>query len=96
MDTLEKISRSNLDPNEFWYVVAVIAICLLLVFFALTIYFLKRFLDDEKDDKKDMKDNLKKLTDIVTRMEENQKTDRRDINKNSDDIEELRRKRRTN
>ena len=95
MDTLEKISKSNLDPNQFWYVVAVIAVALMLLFFGLTIYFLKRFLDDEKDDKKAMQDNLIKLTDLVTRMDANQKIDRRDINKNTDDIDELRRRRRS-
>ena len=96
METLEKLSKASVDQSEFWYVVAIIAVSLMLIFFALTIYFLKRFLDDEKEDKKDMKENLIKLTDIVTRMQENQKIDRRDINKNTDDIDELRKRRRGN
>lgn len=90
METLERLSKTTSDPTDFWYAATIVCFVLLLAFFAFTVYFLKRYLDEDKEDKKEIRGNLIKLTDIVTRMQENQKTDRRDINKNTDDINELR------
>lgn len=91
METLERLSKaSNEDPTGFWAAATIVCFVLLLAFFGFTVYFLKRYLDEDKEDKKEIRNNLIRLTDIVTRMQENQKTDRRDINKNTDDINELR------
>lgn len=94
IDVLEKIKDANVVPTEFWFLATLILTSILIIFLGVVTNHIKSFLKDDKEYKAITTDAIREIKEAVLIIRKEQEYDRREINENSNDIRELKKRRR--
>lgn len=94
LQILEKIHNSGDVPGNFWFLSTLILTSILIIFLGIVIRYLYQYFKDDKDYKSQTNQILSQVREMVNLMREEQKYHRRDIDKNTGDIEELKKRKR--
>lgn len=90
---LEEAKKMNPEQESLFSAIVVLT-SILVIFLGILTWIIIRYLNDDKQYKKDTTASLQELKNIVNLIREEQKWHRKDIDKNSDDIGDLKKRRR--
>lgn len=85
----------KLSPQqESLFSAIIILTSILIIFLGILTWIIIRYLNDDKEYKKDTTNVLQRLNEAILLIREEQKYHRKDIDKNADDIDDLKKRRR--
>ena len=94
VDVLKEIDKATVDPNRIWFVATLILTCILVIFLGLITKYFYDFLRESKNYQDVTSRTLEEVKRMVELMKKDLDYHREDINKNSRDIDELKKRRR--
>lgn len=92
-EILAEIQKSNPQQESLFSAIVVLT-SILIIFLGILTWIIIRYLNDDKQYKKDTTEVLTELKTAILLIREEQKYHRKDIDKNSDDIGDLKKRRR--
>lgn len=92
-EILAEIQKSNPNQESLFSAIVVLT-SILIIFLGILTWIIIRYLNDDKQYKKDTTEVLTELKTAILLIREEQKYHRKDIDKNSDDIGDLKKRRR--
>lgn len=92
-EILAEIQKTNPQQESLFSAIVVLT-SILIIFLGILTWIIIRYLNDDKQYKKDTTEVLTELKTAILLIREEQKYHRKDIDKNSDDIGDLKKRRR--
>lgn len=94
VEILEKIKDAKFVPTEFWFLATLILTSILIIFLGIVANHIKTFLKDDKEYKSITTNAIREIKEAIVAIRTEQKYDRKEIEGNSSDIKELKKRRR--